>query len=317
MKRIVRFVVTRFALWLARNRLFRLVLRTAGLRVKPSRVRLKARARNEFPILPHVVREPPKRICVVYLCIGADVIPLTKQSVQSLRAVNADIPIFICSDVGEAERSGLEKLGAEIVGVEKFGKSFRGHYSAFGSEEFSKVTSTKWASLLDRFSDDYELVLFVDSDIVFFKDPVEYIVECSMGFPSGLQSESHSVFPPEFCTGFMYFHANARPLIEYLWESSQEGDRQGNDQVFFNEAVANFPELLSRIYELPGTLFLNGLSYPFLSGQAHNDQVAELQPFLFHANFFVGIETKQNVLRDVLKTMNARDLIVREGPTSN
>ena len=110
-------------------------------------------------------------------------------------------------------------------------------------------------------------------------------------------------FPPALCWGFASFTQSKRTtafldaLIEF--HSAQLGsDDVDDDQVAAQHLIENDITWLRDIYPLPEMLFPNGLGYRNLlnSGASPCRIEGELMPFVFHANWTVGIEDKRKLL---------------------
>lgn len=176
--------------------------------------------------------------------------------------------------------------------------------AAHGSGDFNRITKLKLATFAYFLKDpSIERMLYIDSDIVLFRDPVPYLEtiltpEHALWF----QCDEHN---PEYkcrvfeggcgnvCTGVIGFwigtpeaRAAIHTLISYddaLWKTCKDN----NDQEYIQKKIG----ALSYPYDtFPRDLFPNG---SFL----RNDHWKSLpQPFLLHFNFLVGAN-KQRVIK--------------------
>ena len=176
--------------------------------------------------------------------------------------------------------------------------------AAHGSGDFNRITKLK----LSAFSyllkhPKIERLLYLDSDIVLFRDPFPYLqTTLTKDNPLWFQCDEHN---KEFtcsnephgcrncCTGVIGFWIGSEAqrnqwvsLVSYnqeLWSQCKEN----NDQEYIQKKMQ---ELKIQFKTFPRDLFPNGC---FL----HNDQWKTLsQPFLLHFNFIVGMN-KQRVIK--------------------
>jgi Nucleotide-diphospho-sugar transferase len=175
-------------------------------------------------------------------------------------------------------------------------------YCNFGSPAFTGI-SWKKIVLVRRLLDQHPYVIYADLDVAWLRNPLPYLAEVASIYPMAFQTEALPRFPPALCAGFAFF-AGAERTFAFLdaliaFRASRRDDEDGvDDQVAIQRLVESDPAWLHDIYCLPEALFPNGLGYRQLgkTGDAPCRMEGELQPFLFHANWTVGLDNKRKLL---------------------
>lgn len=175
-------------------------------------------------------------------------------------------------------------------------------YSGFGSRSFTDI-SWKKIFFIRELIELHPHVIYADLDISWIRNPLPYLSQVASVYPIAIQTEGLPRFPPALCCGFASFAKSERAiafldaLIEF--DSAQLGsDDRLDDQVACQRLVENDAAWLHDIYCLPEALFVNGLGYRNLqpAGASPCPMEAELLPFLFHANWTIGIDNKRKLL---------------------
>ena len=171
-------------------------------------------------------------------------------------------------------------------------------YSSFGSQPFTDI-SWKKILFLRQLIETYPHVVYADLDVSWIRNPLPYLIQVALTYPIAIQTEALPRFPPAVCLGFVSF-AKAEKTIAFLdsliaLHSTQPGL---DDQVASQKLIEDDISWLRDIYFLPETLFLNGLGFRSLQNVDQNPcpMEGELQPFVFHANWTVGIDNKRKLL---------------------
>lgn len=175
-------------------------------------------------------------------------------------------------------------------------------YSSFGSGSFTEI-SWKKIFFIRQLIRIHAHVVYADLDVCWIRNPLPYLIQVAMVYPIAIQTEGQPRFPPALCWGFASLTQSKRAiafldaLIEF--HSAQLGsDAVDDDQVAAQHLIENDSRWLRDIYPLPEMLFPNGLGYRSLlhSGASPCRIEGELLPFVFHANWTVGIENKRKLL---------------------
>lgn len=216
-------------------------------------------------------------------------------SLASLKEVEPELEVEVWSDTKTfLANHGFSNVSVRLISTEDEHTS----YSEFGTRDFNRVTNLKWTIISQALSEGRRLVLFSDADIVFMRPFLDYLEAMSSHTSVGMQSENLNSFPPEFCTGFMYFTPESMPIVLDLEGFSAANDYDANDQVMLRNWLPQERAQSARIYELNGALFPNGKLARGLMGSTGDAPgfPEAVQPFLFHANWLAGLENKKAVL---------------------
>ena len=222
-------------------------------------------------------------------------------SLVSLRraAAAVDVIVYCSTPCLDSIGAVAQRHGCRFVDIGNLDPTGRSGYSDFGTDEFNAVVSRKWDAILMTLELGYQTVVFADCDIAFIRDFVPYLSAAASTYACGLQSESVVLWPPEYCTGFMFFTREAMDLLRMMSAVNKENVHRGNDQVIFNEEIRRNPDLIRDVLALPESLFQNGLHYRSHLGPKLAYSVGNLTPLLFHANYVAGLENKKSLLKYV------------------
>lgn len=240
-----------------------------------------------------------KKICIVYLLVGSDLLPIFINSIKSLRKVDDKIDVVvyakgtICVDLKNI--SNLYKFNVISLDSGSTDKT----YSEFGSADFNKTTRLKWDIILHSFELGYETVVYSDADIAFINLFSSYISAVSRHYKIGVQSESQPSWYPSYCTGFMFFTHDFIVYIKQISDIHKSSLDNLNDQDVFNTVISDNPFLVKEVFLLPESLFPNGLHYKNFKSESFNIVGGQLSPFIFHANWVKGIDHKIKLLKHV------------------
>jgi hypothetical protein len=200
--------------------------------------------------------------------------------------------------------AGLYSNQIQIISTQKLSgnEAELESYSSFGSRSFTDI-SWKKIFFIRELIELHPHVIYADLDISWIRNPLPYLSEVAKVYPIAIQTEGLPRFPPALCCGFASFARSERAiafldaLIEF--NSAQlDSDTRLDDQVACQRLIENDATWLHDIYCLPEALFLNGLGYRNLqhAGESPCPMEAELLPFLFHANWTIGIDNKRKLL---------------------
>lgn len=175
-------------------------------------------------------------------------------------------------------------------------------YASFGTPSFTDI-SWKKVFFIRQLIGHHPHVVYADLDVSWIRNPLPYLIEVALVFPIAVQTEGLPRFPPAFCWGFVSL-AKSERTIAFLdsmidIHAGQLGsDRRLDDQAACQWLIEQDGTWLRDIYCLPEALFLNGLGYRTLqkSSEPVCPMEGELLPFVFHANWTIGIENKRNLL---------------------
>lgn len=242
-----------------------------------------------------------RSVAIVLLVVGAETLPLLRNFLTTLRRAGNNRRAIIYTLDGlrlEVEDVATE-LSADVRLIPRRVDTKVKKYSDYGSAQFNVITNLKWSCIIDALGADVDVAIFSDIDIAVIQDFEQFILSAAELYPCGFQSEARNTFPPQFCTGFMFFTRQAIPLLRFLEAASAVNDKNGNDQTVLNEVARSNPSLYKDVLSLPEAVFMNGMQFPALAGPRHPDQVHIVEPLLFHANYVSGLAGKTRILKDL------------------
>ncbi len=175
-----------------------------------------------------------------------------------------------------------------------------GHsYTGWTNDVFFRIVQLKW-SLLNRVLQlDFDFVIYSDLDVIWQLDAYLEMSRSFMARPDisiQIQSFTRNLDQPRLCMGFVAFRndVNSRDFIR---ESARRHRRElqidprvGDDDIatlLYNEY--KFP---TWVHELPQTTFPVGVSLNLFRGKPIFPGLISQEPFIFHANFVVGLRNK-------------------------
>ena len=174
-----------------------------------------------------------------------------------------------------------------------------GKYSDFSEDSFYRIVQYKWKLLQNVLNLGYDYVIYSDTDVYWNLDPIDEIVtnfELRPEVHIQLQSFTDLPSQPKLCMGFVALR-NSVQTHEFIHECqslhsthSKEFGRIGDDDIVTQLYVErNFPSLIS---ELPQTTFPVGRMMKLYSKKSIFPGLPSPVPFIFHANYVVGLRNK-------------------------
>lgn len=177
--------------------------------------------------------------------------------------------------------------------------SVGGKYSDFSEDSFYAIVQYKWRLLHKVLSFGYDYVIYSDTDVYWNLDPIPEIVTSFESRPEiHIQLQSFTDLPsqPRLCMGFAAFRnsAQTRSFIKECQDRhtthSREFGRIGDDDIVTQLYIEKkFPSLL---LELPQTTFPVGRMLKLYSKKSLFPGLPSPIPFIFHANYVVGLRNK-------------------------
>jgi len=183
-----------------------------------------------------------------------------------------------------------------------------GKYSDFSQDAFYRIVQYKWLLLQKIFDLDYDIIIYSDTDVYWNLNPVSEIVDVFDLRPDvhiQIQSATNIASDTRLCMGFVAFRKSDISL-EFVNECkarhtrfSQEIGPIGDDDIatkFYIES--NYPK---SIIELPQTTFPVGRMLKLYSSKSIFPGLSSPTPFIFHANYVVGLQNKVILLKLFVK----------------
>lgn len=151
---------------------------------------------------------------------------------------------------------------------------------------FRKIHYYKWPIIQKVYKENKQLC-WVDTDIVFLKDPTEYLSGCKT-------FSAQNDYPgPRACGGFLVF--NDSDVTESLVDDMAANTTE-DDQILLNHYIEG--PYKTNYKPLPRDLFPNGKTYYELLDIDKSKEELKNNSYIVHNNWMVGIETKMNKFKD-------------------
>jgi nucleotide-diphospho-sugar transferase len=173
-------------------------------------------------------------------------------------------------------------------------------YVEWNTPEFNLLLKYRFPVLRAILAEGYR-VISADVDIAWFRNPLSYLSSVLDRHSWACQTESSPEFPPNFCLGFFALSHTHQTLGLIDRHIAKYVGLTESDQLLFRRLLLEDSEQMSGIFPLPEGLFPGGLLYGGV-GIREEPPVPmphRLAPFIFHANWCVGLENKRNLLAHV------------------
>ena len=235
-----------------------------------------------------------------------DFLDKTLKNLQKISLQNCTIKILTDSkNIGSINRM-IAKYRLNIVTeidhqLGSFLSSSDGKYE-YDNENFNQLNQIK-LRYIQRNLSKFRHIIYSDVDIAWFRNPIDYLIEISKYHDLAFQSESQSGGKQTLCFGFVSIKSNIktkvtlRQIEREIIKKSILGKTR-NDQEILNYLYKKNKLFSKKIFALPESLFINGLSYKLLSSEIEETYFSKnLEPFMFHANWVIGKEIKMYLLQ--------------------
>lgn len=234
--------------------------------------------------------------------------------------------------VGYLDESDLPSLRADIkvnlISLENqfaFEEENRGRvYIDFAQDSFYQIVQLKWQLLQKVFEMGYDYIIYSDTDVYWNQDPCIELVEVfekRQKVHVQIQSFTDQGSRPKLCMGFVAFR-NSNQAKEFISDCrarhtkySHEIGRIGDDDVatqYYEEK--DFPEF---ILELPQTTFPVGRMLKIFSKHSKFPGLPSPVPYIFHANYVVGLRNKTILMKIFMKNYSIFDKKIEFGVRLN
>jgi hypothetical protein len=191
-------------------------------------------------------------------------------------------------------------------------------YTGWNNDEFFRIVQMKWVLLRYLLSFEFEFVIYSDLDVIWSLDAYAEIASGFEGRPEvsiQIQSFSRSISEPRLCMGFValkndktshaFVSAGGQRHADELVSNPRLGDDDVATMLYIE---AGFPEWL---LELPQTTFPVGVSINLFRGKNVFPGLKAQEPFIFHANFAVGLNNKLLLMKTFLTHKDRKILNVK------
>jgi len=191
------------------------------------------------------------------------------------------------------------------------------YYSDWNDQNFYEIIKLKWELLIYALSLNYSFVIYSDVDVIWLSDAAQVIqstFEKRVYLNLQIQSFTYASSSPKLCMGFIALRSNEyseQILLQSKkrhWTEAKTNPRIGDDEI-----ITLLYEELGYPYE-----FLELPQFRFPVGEGLNllkkSRFPGLNmptPYIFHANYVVGLRNKRLLLRLALSRKLRRKFKVR------
>lgn len=189
-----------------------------------------------------------------------------------------------------------------------------GVYQDFSTDSFYRIVQYKWQLITKVLSLGYKFVIYSDTDIYWNLNPVPELERTFELRPKShilIQSFTDELSDPKLCMGFVAFR-NSVTVQEFIekcalrhGELASQNPRVGDDDVvtlMYREL--DFPNWLT---ELPQTTFPVGRMLKLYRRSSLMPGFSSPTPFIFHANYVVGLQNKRLLIKLFIRNYSIRD----------
>lgn len=187
-------------------------------------------------------------------------------------------------------------------------------YQDFSTDSFYRIVQHKW-QLIDRvLSLEYDYVIYSDTDVYWNLNPVPELEKSFDLRPEShvlIQSFTDELSDPKLCMGFVAFR-NSEVVHRFIKNcelrhsqlASQNSKVGDDDVVTLINRELGFPVWIT---ELPQTTFPVGRMLKLYKKNSVMPGLSFPIPFIFHANYVVGLQNKRLLLKLFIKKYSIRD----------
>ena len=203
-----------------------------------------------------------------------------------------------------SSRISFVKLDPEAVGI----VAQEQKYMDFSTVEFYKIVQLKWQLLEKLIQTKYDYVFYSDFDVIWLKNPIlEIIQSFKISDELHVMIQSFTTTPSEIrlCMGFVAFR-NSQVSRDFLTAA-----KNLHSQLFLDNQRIGDDDVVTRIYrdanqprwmrELPQATFPVGSLLNLFSKKNSFPGLSAPIPYIFHANYVVGLRNKRIIMYLILK----------------
>jgi hypothetical protein len=167
--------------------------------------------------------------------------------------------------------------------------------STFNSPSFNKLNALK-PQILRKLIVDYDELYWIDSDLVFYKDPEPFVRSINKEI---IFQEDNPRDEDRICTGNFYIKKTENTIRFFdMWLKALDENPDKNEQLLLNdviyknyESIFNIPWIDAGVF--PTNRFQRGMD------AFHNNWHLLEDKVVVHANFMCGFDTKKNAIASI------------------
>ncbi len=187
-----------------------------------------------------------------------------------------------------------------------------GTYQSFDQDIFFSLVRLKWAMLEKLMQNkNYNYLIYNDVDVLWIHDPTKVIEDSFDAIPEVeilIQNFTSDPSQPNLCMGFVAFR-NSDQSVKIIQDCAElhnllleSNPRTGDDDVISKYYRDN--SFTSTILQLPQGLFPVGNFANLFSRKNFFPGLTPFKPYIFHANFVVGMKKKIQLSYLVMQTFS-------------
>jgi hypothetical protein len=191
------------------------------------------------------------------------------------------------------------------------------YYSDWNDQNFYEIIKLKWELLIYALSLSYSFIIYSDIDVIWLSDAAQEIqatFEKRDYLNLQIQSFTYASSSPKLCMGFIALRSNEYSEQILLQAKKRHwADAKNNPRIGDDEIITLLYEELGYPYqflELPQFRFPVGEGLNLLK-KSRFPGLSMPTPYIFHANYVVGLRNKRLLLRLALSRKLRRKFKVR------
>jgi hypothetical protein len=252
-----------------------------------------------------VAMESNSVVCLLVVNFMADLPKIAVESILYSSDSNIVIGYLDESDIIHLPKhERIEYLLLDSSRLKIFGGSV---YQDFDQDSFYSIVQLKWNLIDTLLKRSYGTLIYTDTDVCWVRNPIHTIENAFKAQPKTLafvQSFTENIDEPRLCMGFAAFRVCQETilLVEVCSEThtkmASKLGRIGDDEVITE--IFKLPEYQDRIRELPQSTFPLGNMINLYGRKQIFPGISSPKPYLFHANFVIGLRNKNLLLNRFL-----------------
>jgi hypothetical protein len=256
---------------------------------------------------------------VCFLVVN-DMDQLPRVAINSV-LINSEAPIYV-GYIHEADITEVPRHHRIKFIQLKLGASYATRkYQDFGTSGFYDAVSLKWSLFLKLMDLHFDFIIYNDLDVVWMRNAGEAVNDFFTRLARidlAFQSFTRDPVGPLLCMGFFAFR-NTEFSRRFILKCEKEhldaiasGQLIGDDEIVTQGYInSGFSE---RFWELPQSTFAVGNFLDLFLGRPRMPGVSKPKPFIFHANYVVGLDNKLFMLSLMLGKTRSNELGLRIKP---
>jgi hypothetical protein len=193
--------------------------------------------------------------------------------------------------------------------IEKASSTLNSSYIDFSQNQFFQIVQLKWVLISELLRSNYKYIIYSDVDVVWINNPIpglEAFFDKNSNIDIQIQSFTHAPEKVRLCMGFIAIR-NCKNITDFISicrkkhsEMLISNPKIGDDDVITE--LNSIEDYSKFIRELPQSTFPVGNMLNLYSKRNLFPGLNSPEPYIFHANFVVGINEKLKLLQVLSKS---------------